>query len=170
MVTTLPYPCLLLLVGPGGSGKTTFAQNHFTPTQVVSSDKCRAMISDDENDQSVSYEAFKLLYHIVSKRVMLRKLTVVDATNTQKYARKRLIEINKRFGPLPAAAIVFNLPEQKCIERDANRKRSIGQHIIRSQYKQFRQSLNRLPEEGFSPIIFLSETRSVEQHTLTLLG
>src|SRR5689334_16646997 len=76
----LPAEALVVLAGPSGCGKTTFAAQHFGETQVVSSDRLRAWLTDDENDQSVSGMAFQVLYDLVGKRLGLRRLTVVDST------------------------------------------------------------------------------------------
>src|SRR5699024_10726124 len=47
----LPALSLVLLVGDTGSGKSTFAAQNFGRFEVVSSDHCRALVSDDEADQ-----------------------------------------------------------------------------------------------------------------------
>jgi protein phosphatase len=88
MDITIPELALVVLIGAAGSGKSTFAQRRFPPTAIVSSDRCRAMISDDENDQSASAEAFALAHAIVGKRLSFGKLTVLDATNVHPDARK----------------------------------------------------------------------------------
>ena len=83
MKITLPELSLVALVGPTGSGKSTFARRHFKPTEVISSDYCRGLVSDDENSQAATKDAFELLYYIVRKRLAAGKLTVIDATNVQ---------------------------------------------------------------------------------------
>ena len=88
MKLTLPELSLVVLIGASGSGKSTFAAKHFKATEVISSDFCRALVSDDENNQAASEAAFEVLYNIVSQRLKLAKLTVVDATNVQESARK----------------------------------------------------------------------------------
>ena len=75
----VPELCLVLLIGPSGAGKSTFGQRHFRPTEVISSDVCRGLVSDDQNDLSVTREAFDLLHEIVDKRLRLGRLCVVDA-------------------------------------------------------------------------------------------
>ena len=95
MKISIPELSLVLLVGPSGSGKSSFARKHFLPTEVVSSDFCRALVSDNENDQSATGDAFDLLHEIVRKRLARGRLTVVDATNVQPEARKSLIALAK---------------------------------------------------------------------------
>ena len=90
MNISVPELSLVLLVGPSGSGKSSFARKHFLPTEVVSSDLCRALVSDDENDQSATADAFDVLHTLVRKRLARGKLVVVDATNVQPESRRSL--------------------------------------------------------------------------------
>ncbi|HNV41694.1 MAG TPA: ATP-binding protein, partial [Ornithinibacter sp.] len=92
----VPASGLVVLVGVSGSGKSSFAREHFRPTEIVSSDACRAMVSDDENDQNATPDAFELLNHIVGTRLRRGLLTVVDATNVQSKARAELVSLARR--------------------------------------------------------------------------
>ena len=83
MQIAIPQLCLVVLVGVSGSGKSTFAREHFGRFEVVSSDFCRGLVADDENDQSASAEAFDLLNVIVGKRLAAGRLTVVVSRNRQ---------------------------------------------------------------------------------------
>src|SRR5690606_8646171 len=91
----IPQLALVALVGVSGSGKSTFAARHFRPTQVLSSDTFRAMVADDENDQSATADAFDLLYQVAAARLRRGRLTVVDATNVQPHARAALLKVAK---------------------------------------------------------------------------
>ena len=115
MTISIPNLSLVVLIGPSGSGKSTFARKHFLPTEVLSSDACRGMVSDDENNQAVTNEAFALLHYIAAQRLALGRLTVIDATNVQPEARKPLVELARKYHCLPVA-IVLNLPERLCQE------------------------------------------------------
>jgi protein phosphatase len=149
MKITIPELCLVLLVGPSGSGKSTFARQHFKATEVISSDFCRGLVSDDENDQSVTHDAFEVLHFIAAKRLAAGKLTVIDATSVQPEARKPLLALARDYHCL-ATAIVFNLPEQLCQERNRQRaERNFGPHVVRQQTIQLRRSVRHLREEGF---------------------
>ena len=88
----IPNLSLVVLIGPSGSGKSTFAKKHFLPTEVLSSDFCRGLVSDDENDQRATNDAFAVLHFIARKRLAAGKLTVIDATNVQPEGRKPLVE------------------------------------------------------------------------------
>src|SRR5919112_4405182 len=101
----IPSPSLILLVGPSGCGKSTFARTHFGPTEVVSSDRCRALVSDDEADQSATRAAFEVLHLIVARRLERCRFTVVDATNVHPDARRPLLELARRYH-LPTVAVV----------------------------------------------------------------
>src|SRR5436190_13201917 len=140
----LPKLSLVVLIGPSGSGKSTFARKHFLPTEVLSSDACRGMVSDDENNQAVTNDAFELLHFIAAKRLALGRLTVIDATNVQPEARKPLVELARTYHCLPVA-VVLNLPERLCRERNRSRdERSFGPHVVRQQHAHLRRSLRGL--------------------------
>ncbi|GAB4195172.1 MAG: polynucleotide kinase-phosphatase [Roseiflexaceae bacterium] len=155
MQITIPALALVVLVGPSGSGKSTFARTHFKPTEVLSSDACRGLVSDDENDQSATNDAFDVLHYIARKRLAAGRLVVVDATNVQPEARRPLIALAREFHVL-AVAIVFDLPERICQERNRTRPdRDFGPHVIRRQLSDMRRSLRGLEREGFRYVFTL---------------
>ena len=148
----VPQLCLVVLVGVSGSGKSTFARAHFRPTEVISSDYCRGLVSDDENDQSATPAAFELLEHIVGVRLARGLLTVVDATNVQPDARRSLLALAREHDVL-ATAIVLDVPEGVCLARNAARPdREFGAHVVRRQQTQLRRSLRGLRREGFRTV------------------
>jgi protein phosphatase len=149
MKITVPELSLVLLVGPSGCGKSTFARHHFKPTEVLSSDYCRGLVSDDENDQTSTKEAFEVLHFIARKRLAAGRLTVIDATNVQPDSRKPLVALAREFHVLPIA-IVFDFPEKVCQERNRTRpNRDFGPHVVRNQAQQLRRSIRGLEREGF---------------------
>jgi protein phosphatase len=149
MRLTIPELALVVLIGPSGAGKSTFARAHFLPSEVLSSDACRALVADDENDQSATGDAFDVLHFIARKRLAAGRLTVVDATNVQPEARRPLVELAREFHALPVA-VVFDLPERICQERNRARPdREFGPHVIRRQLGELRRSLRGLNREGF---------------------
>src|ERR1700726_639462 len=113
MRLSVPRLSLVVLIGPSGSGKSTFARKHFLPTEVLSSDACRALVSDEENNQTVTNDAFAVLHFIAAKRLALGRLTVIDATNVQPESRKPLVELARQYHCLPVA-IVLNISEKIC--------------------------------------------------------
>lgn len=167
MSFSIPNLSLVVLIGPSGSGKSTFARQHFLPTEVLSSDTCRGLVSDDENDQSATTDAFEVLHFIAAKRLAAGRLTVVDATNVQHEARQPLVALARKFHVLPVA-IVFDLPEQVCQERNRERAdRDFGPHVIRRQRSQLRRSLKSLKREGFRHIFVLTSPAEVDAATIT---
>jgi protein phosphatase len=163
---TVPELSLVVLVGASGSGKSTFAHRHFKPTEVLSSDFFRALVADDETDQSVSAPAFELLHLACAKRLELGRLTVIDATNVQVEARKPLLELARRYHVLPVA-IAFDVPEAVCLERNRSRpNRDFGAHVVRNHCNQLRRSLPRLRDEGFRTVHVLASAEEIEAATV----
>src|SRR5215216_6711191 len=144
MTITIPELSLVVLIGPSGCGKSTFARKHFKRTEVLSSDFCRALVSDDENSQAATKDAFEVLHYIAAKRLAAGRLTVVDATNVQREARRPLLALAKEHDVLPVA-IVLDLPERLCQERNRERPdRQFGPHVVRNHVRSLRQSLRGL--------------------------
>ncbi|MFJ6570990.1 polynucleotide kinase-phosphatase [Streptomyces sp. NPDC091292] len=163
MTRTLPVTdlCLVVLIGATGSGKSTFALRHFKPTEVLSSDFCRGLVSDDENDQAASRDAFDVLHYIAGKRLAAGRRTVVDATNVQSDARKQLVRLAREYDVMPQA-IVLDVPESVCAERNAARPDRAGmpRHVIQRHQRELRRSLRGLEREGFRKVHIL---RGVEE-------
>jgi polynucleotide kinase-phosphatase len=148
----IPELALVALVGVSGSGKSTFAREHFRPTQVLSSDFFRGLIADDENDQSASADAFDALHYIAGKRLAAGRLTVVDATNLQPHARAGLIKVAREHDVLPVA-IVLDVPEALAWERTEGRPdRTFGRQVLTRMHRDLRRSYGQLAREGFRKI------------------
>ncbi len=144
----IPKLSLITLIGPSGAGKSTFAKKYFSNTTVVSSDACRAMIMDDEMSLEATTDAFDLLHNIVDKRLKNGLLTVVDATNTQKMARKPYLELAKKHHFF-SVAIVLDLPEKVCKANNAAREdRKVPNYAIAQQKSQLRGIVKQLKKEG----------------------
>lgn len=149
MEIKIPELALVVMVGASGSGKSTFTRAHFRPTEILSSDYCRGLVSDYENDQAATKDAFEVLQFIAGKRLKAGKLTVVDATNVQPEARKPLIALARQYHCLPVV-FVLDMPERLCQDRNIGRAdRAFGPHVIRNQASQLRKSIRGLEREGF---------------------
>jgi protein phosphatase len=145
----LPELSLVVLVGTTGSGKSTFARTHFKPTEIMSSDFFRGLVSDDENDQSATGDAFDTLHYVAGKRLAVGRLTVIDATNVQQDARKPLVALARKYHVLPVA-IVLDIPERTCEDRNRERPdRQFGAHVLRRQRLDLKRSVKGLGREGF---------------------
>ncbi len=165
-VVALPELSLVVLIGVSGSGKSTFAADNFGPFEILSSDFCRGLVADDENDQSASSDAFDVLHYIAGKRLAAGRLTVVDATNTQPMARRKLVDLARAHDVLPVA-VVLDVPESLAVSRNAARAdRDFGTDVIRRQHDQLRRSLRGLGKEGFRKVHVLRGAEQISTATI----
>jgi protein phosphatase len=162
MKIKIPELSLVIIIGASGSGKSTFAKTHFLATEVISSDFCRGLVSDDENNQAASKDAFDVLHYIAAKRLATGKLTVIDATNVQPQDRKHYIDLARQYHCIPVA-IALNLPEKICHDRNQQRPdRQFGEHVVRRHVQNIRKSLRSLEKEGFRHVYVLSDLEEIE--------
>ncbi|HZO99373.1 MAG TPA: AAA family ATPase [Terriglobia bacterium] len=152
----LVRPSVVVLCGPAACGKSTFAARYFRPTQIISSDHARALVSDDERDQRFQAQAFSLVHTLIDLRLGINRLCVVDSTALTPQSRASLLEIARKHR-VPCVALVFDVPLEKCLERDANRERTVGRPVIEKQYQLFEQTRAAIKQEGFSEVIELRE-------------
>lgn len=151
----IPELSLVVLIGASGSGKSTLARRLFKPTEILSSDTCRAWVSDDENDMEATSDAFDVLRHLARKRLARGRLTVIDATNVRPEDRKPLVQIAREYHCLPVA-IVIDTPERVCQDRNRNRPdRDFGPHVVRNHRIAMRRGLRGLQREGFRHVFTL---------------
>ncbi|MGW0608609.1 polynucleotide kinase-phosphatase [Streptomyces sp. NPDC002640] len=166
---TLPVTdlSLVVLIGASGSGKSTFARRLFKPTEVISSDFCRGLVSDDENDQSATRDAFDVLHYIAGKRLAAGRRTVVDATNVQQEARRQLIRLAREHDVLPIA-IVLDVPEPVCAERNAARadRADMPRRVVQRHVRELKRSMRHLEREGFRKVHVLRGVEEVENATV----
>jgi len=148
-------PSIVVLCGPAACGKSTFAEKHFRPTQVISSDWARAWVCDDDRDQRFNSSAFELVHFVVDQRLLLNRLCVVDSTALTAQARKELLELARKY-QVPATLMYFNVPLETCLARDEERERTVGRPVIERQYQTFEQAQPTLQQEGFDQVIELN--------------
>lgn len=166
----IPEYSLILLIGVSGAGKSTFARRHFLPTEVISSDHCRALISDNENDQTVTTDAFDLLHLLTAKRLKHHRLTLIDATNVQAEARQSLIELGRQFD-CPLVAIVLDMPEQVLNDRRKTRTdRSFADPVLHRQRRDLWLWTRYLEYEGFSKVYRLKSPEEVDEVQIVRLS
>jgi predicted kinase len=158
----VPRDALVVLVGIAGSGKSTFAARHFAPTEILSSDALRALITDDPSRQEATDDAFDLLHRILAMRLVRGRLTVVDATNVEDWARAELLGVARRHRR-PAVAIVIDLPLALALERNAARPAPRPPPAaLRRQHRWLRESLATLEHEGFAAVHLLGSPDEID--------
>jgi protein phosphatase len=163
MKINIPEFCILALVGISGAGKSTFARKYFKETEVLSSDYFRALVCDSEIDQSVSTDAFALLFQVAAKRLAHKKLTLIDATNLHESSRSEILKLAKEFHCFPAA-IVLNVPEDLAISRNAKRpERPFGRGVINRQTQSLKKTMRQLKDEGFRYIFVLNSQEEIDE-------
>jgi predicted kinase len=156
MRITIPDPSLVMLCGPAGSGKSTFARKHFPETAIVSSDRCRAMIGDDESNLSVSRDAFEIFHQIIAARLRNGRLAVADSTALGVEARRELRQVGRRAG-VTVILIVFNVSEDTSVKQDEARHRRVGRPVIREQWERLQEALKAISHESYDHVVVLSE-------------
>lgn len=151
----IPELSLVTLIGASGSGKSTFSKKYFKPTEVLSSDYFRGIICDDENDQTISDDAFDALYYIARKRLKAGKLIVIDATNVQPKARAPIAEIASKYDYM-LVAIVFDLPEDVCQQRNMSREdRQVEPYVIKNISGILKEVLRSLKKKALNRFMYL---------------
>jgi len=166
MKLSIPEFSVVLMIGASGSGKSTFARKHFLATEIVSSDVCRGLVSDDENSLEATADAFALLHTTLEIRLKRRKLTVINATNVRAEDRKALIAIAKRWHALPVA-IVIDPGDDVCHARNKLRPdRQFGPHVVRNQARALRQGLRGMKREGFGNVYTLDSVADIDAATI----
>ncbi len=155
-IIKVPRRILLVLCGPAGSGKSTFADQRFRASTIVSSDHCRELICDDVTNQQVNRDTFDLFYYIINKRMYNGRFTVADSTALQEEARHRLRELARRHGYM-ACLLIFNVPEATCLQRNLGRERKVEEYVIPYHAKLLQQTMLDAPNEGWDQIHVLEE-------------
>jgi predicted kinase len=162
---TLPQRTLLVLCGSAGCGKSTFASQvlkqqrpPLQPTAIVSSDHCRAIICDDENNQQVNRDTFDLFYYIIHKRMFQNRFTIADSTALQLETRQRLLGLGKRHY-YTTCILIFNIEEQLCIQRDSQRQRTVGPQVIAYHSGLLQEAMREIPGEGWDQVHVLTAER-----------
>lgn len=162
MLLPLPELSLVVLIGPSGAGKSSLARKLFKPTEILSSDTFRGWVSDDENAQHATNDAFETLHFVARKRLARGLLTVIDATNVRPEDRKPLVKLAREYHMLPVAIVVAT-PEHICRERNQARPdRQFGFHVIRNQRLAMRNLKSLLPREGFRHVFVLDSQEDVD--------
>lgn len=159
---SIPDFALVVLIGATGSGKSSFARKHFLETEIVSSDACRAIVSDDETDLAATGDAFDLLNYTASIRLKRRLMTVIDATSVKREDRAKLVQLARKYHALPVA-LVLDIDPKICHERNQSRpNRDFGEHVARNHSKALRRGMRGLQKEGFRQVQIMKSPEEVD--------
>jgi F420-dependent oxidoreductase-like protein len=150
-VIRLPSPCLVVLVGPSGSGKSTWAAEHFAPGQIVSSDRLRAVVGEDEHDLAASPDAFFLLDLILTRRLKRRLTTVIDSLHLDLERRSHCLSLAAEHG-VPCVAIAFDVDPTELRARNRRREQPIPPSVLGQQIQAWELVKAALPGEGFAAV------------------
>jgi protein phosphatase len=159
-VLALPDPSLVVLVGAAGAGKSTFAAQWFGADEVLSSDAFRLRIAGDESDMAITRVAFGVLHKALERRLAQGRLTVVDATNVERHARRALVTRALAAG-IPAVAIVLALPAQVVHAQNALRPgRVVPRDVVEQHVRMLEHGLRAgaLQVEGFAEVAIIRDS------------
>jgi F420-dependent oxidoreductase-like protein len=160
-VLRLPDPCLVVLVGAAGSGKSTWAERWFAPEQVVSSDALRAMVGRHDRDQAASKDAFDLLHRIADARLRRGLTTVLDTTGLDAARRAEWVALARRHGR-PVHGVVLDVGPRTTRSRNKQRDRPVPSAVVTSQLKALESALDALAAEGFDGVHPITDADGAE--------
>jgi F420-dependent oxidoreductase-like protein len=158
----LPSPCVVVLVGPGASGKSTWAAAHFPADTIVSSDRLRALVGTGEDDIAASTDAFALLDEIVRGRLARRLTTVIDTLGLDAERRSRWLTGARETG-LPCFAVAFDTSPEECRQRNRQRAKRIPVDVLSSQLRSWANARDLLAGEGFDAVLEPEPVRVVPE-------
>lgn len=150
--TTLPRPAVVVLVGPAGSGKSTWAAAHFASSEILSSDALRAVLGSDELDLAAADDAFDLIERILLVRCRRGLGPVLDTTGLHQGRRQRYLQIAHDAG-VAAVAVVLHTPPRLARQRNAGRERAVPVSAQQQQYRRFRQALGEIAVESWDLVV-----------------
>ncbi len=148
----LPSPCLMILVGPAGVGKSTWAAAQFADGQVVSTDALRGMVGESSHDQAASADAFALVDEIVTRRLRRGLTTVIDSLgmDAPTRARWRAIATAAR---VPCIAAVFHVVPSEVRARNLARPQPVPDRVVRGMLDRWPTVVTEVHAEPFDQVI-----------------
>ncbi|HEY0475100.1 MAG TPA: LLM class flavin-dependent oxidoreductase, partial [Kribbella sp.] len=158
----LPAPCVVVLVGAGASGKSTWAAERFAADLVVSSDRLRALVGAGEDDLAASADAFALLEEVVEQRIGRRLTTVIDTLGLDRERRRHWLDLARAAG-IPCVAVAFDTPAAECRRRNRERAKRIPADVLTAQLKTWAGVKKELPDEGYDEILAPRAVRVVPE-------
>jgi F420-dependent oxidoreductase-like protein len=147
----LPIPCLVVLIGASGSGKSTWAQANFRPSQIVASDDLRALVGEGHHDQRAGSDAFDVLELVLERRLRRHLTTVVDTVGLDAGRRAGYVARAARHG-VACHAVVFTTPPSVCRARNKDRDRPVPPKVLSAQLAAVAEVAAGLAGEGFAVV------------------
>jgi alkanesulfonate monooxygenase SsuD/methylene tetrahydromethanopterin reductase-like flavin-dependent oxidoreductase (luciferase family)/predicted kinase len=155
----IPDPALVVLIGPSGAGKTTWAAERYLPQEIVSSDRLRAVVGSGEHDLDASADAFSVLEQIVAARTGRHLTTVVDTVGFDAERRRGHLALARRAG-LPAVAVLFDTDAVTCRQRNRQRDLPVPAAVLEAQLRRLAAAAEQVPAEGWDAVIRVTAGRA----------
>src|SRR5687767_5165314 len=144
----VPDPALVVLIGPSGSGKSAWAEQHYRQQEIASSDRLRALVGSGEHDLDASEVAFDILDRIVAARIGRHLTAVVDTIGFDTARRQRHRQLASEAG-MPTVAVLFETSENLCRARNRMRQRPVPAAVLTGQFRRLRRVRAELEREGW---------------------
>jgi alkanesulfonate monooxygenase SsuD/methylene tetrahydromethanopterin reductase-like flavin-dependent oxidoreductase (luciferase family)/predicted kinase len=157
MVTAaIPDPALVVLIGPAGAGKSTWAAERYRPPEVVSADHLRSVVGSGERDLEASADAFALLDQIVAARLRRGLTTVVDTLGQDPARRRGQRELARQAG-LPAVVVLLSTSPAVCRQRNRARDQPVPVTVLDAQLRRMRSVIEEVAAEGWDVVVHADE-------------
>lgn len=151
VVVRLPDPCVVVLVGASGAGKSHWAAAQFAEGTVVSSDGLRAVVGAGEHDLRASKDAFDVLDLVLERRCRRGLTTVVDSTGLEAGRRAGWLAVARRHG-LAAHVVLFDTPDKVCRARNRQRGVPVPSKVLTGQLRAAEGARAAVVDEGWDGV------------------
>ena len=123
---------VIIIAGPNGSGKTTFASEYLRDSEIseyISADAiAERLVSDPADLDSVKLQAGRLFFEEIQHLIEVEKDFVVEVTLAGK-GFARIISRLKRAGYTVSIVFIFLKSAESCVARVRNRVSAGGHHV-----------------------------------------
>ncbi len=149
----LPDPCLVVLVGPAGSGKTTWARRWFAPTAIVGTDDLRAVVGHGPHDMRATPDALAVAELVTDRRLRRGLTTVIDSTGLDRRVVARFQRLAEGAG-VPSHAVVMTTDERTCRARNRQRPEAVAASVLSAQLRSMATTVAALDggQHGFAAV------------------
>ncbi|WP_285647130.1 ATP-binding protein [Lentzea sp. NBRC 102530] len=152
-MVSLPNPCVVLMVGASGAGKSTVAAAFAARRpglEVLSYDVA-------QGDGGVCTPASVDQVHaVLAERCAAGASSVVDGTHRQADRRVAVVALATAHD-LPVLAVVLRVPLASCLRNQHRRARHVPEADVRAHHAAVEAALPLLPHEGYTAVVVLDE-------------